>query len=170
MDGGPAQRDISCSFVVRFHARQSDKHRREHCEDVGLDEGYQQFEQVHENAEDHRHHGHRTVHHRAHAHCHEHEAGEAEDHRVSRHHMLANRRIIMRKYWPIPDELDGRRIIGTPGHLSQVALLGQKISCIRVRVLNTLVAMNVAMANSRVIEHAGDCPCPAGKMIETNPH
>ena len=81
--------------------------------------------------------------------------------------MLANRRIISAKGLVRIPTNSMAGIIGT-GHLSQVGTSGQKISFQYSRVPNTLVMMNVAMANSRVIAMLPVTFAPPGK-IGTNP-
>ena len=54
--------------------RQSDEVGSQDGEDVCLDERHEQFEAVHEDAEENAHHGHRGTHGRAHLGRHEHHA------------------------------------------------------------------------------------------------
>ena len=72
-------------FGMFLHLRQTDKHGRQHREDVCLDECHQNFQRIHENAECHRHHRHRAVDNRTRLHRDEDNGHQTEHGRMSCH-------------------------------------------------------------------------------------
>ena len=68
-----------------LYLRQADEYRRKHGEHIGLDEGYQHFDGVHEDTEEYRYHTHRCMDEQAHASGDEDDARHSQDDGVPGH-------------------------------------------------------------------------------------
>ena len=77
-------------------------------EDISLQERHQQFQQIHEYAEQHRHERHRRIHGRPHADRHEDHARQAQNHRMSGHHVGEQTDHQRERLRENPDQLDRR--------------------------------------------------------------